>query len=96
MRDLTSRIPPDVRTELAAAVAVLERYGPAICGALDTLQRATTDANYAAEMRVASLDPAETAEPTDGEMEELEHVLGINRGWVAAFAVGAAVHRVDA
>lgn len=87
MRDLAARVPPEVRAELAAAVAVLERYGPAVCGALHTLQARTTDACYAAEMRVASLDPAETAPPTDEEHAALEAALGLDRGWAAAFRV---------
>jgi hypothetical protein len=96
MRDLAARVPADVRAELDAAVTVLERYGPAICGALHMLQRATFDANLAVEMRVASLDPSELADPTDAEQEALEAALAISRGWVAAFRVADAVHRVDA
>jgi hypothetical protein len=92
MRDLAARVPAEVRAELASAVTVLERYGPAVCGALATLQRATTDANYAVEMRPASLDPAELADPTDAEMDALEAALGIGRGWAAAFRVADVVH----
>ena len=92
MRDLTERVPAEVRDKLNAAATVLERYGPAVCGALHMLQTATTDACYAAEMRVASLDPAELAEPTDEEMAALEDVLGIDRGWAAAFHVADTVH----
>jgi hypothetical protein len=92
MRDLATRVPAEVRAELAAAVTVLERYGPAVCGALHALQRATHDANLAAEMRVASLDPAELADPTDEEMDHLETTLGIGRGWAAAFRVADVVH----
>jgi hypothetical protein len=96
MRDLASRVPTKVKTDLAAAVTVLERYGPAVCGALTVLQRATTDACHAAEMRVASLDPAETAEPTEAELAALEAVLGLDRGWAAAFHVVDAVEAVHA
>ena len=90
MRNLADRVPADVRAELAAAVHVLERYGPAVCGALHMLQRATTDACWAAEVP-ASLDPAETAEPTDEEMNALEVALGIDRGWAAAFHVAEVI-----
>jgi hypothetical protein len=87
MRNLADRVPAEVRADLAAAVTVLECYGPPVVGALHMLRQRTTDACYAVEMRVASLDPAELAEPTQEEYERMEEALGIDRGWRAAFRV---------
>lgn len=84
MRDLTARVPWQTLVELAEATQVLEEHGPKVAGALELLDRATLDANWAATMRVASLDPAEVAEPTDDEWSRLEAVTGIRRGWDVA------------
>jgi hypothetical protein len=85
MRNLAARIPPDVRADLAAAADTLERYGPAVIQALETLERATTKA-WLASMVPASLDPAELPDGTDEEWSRLEDVTGIRRGYAIAKA----------
>jgi hypothetical protein len=80
VRDLATRIPADLRAELAAAAAVLAAAGPAVVAALETLGRATTEADWAAQVP-ASLDPAELAGVTDDEWADVEETTGIANGW---------------
>jgi hypothetical protein len=74
-RDLTDRVPADVRVELAAAVAALEMHGPAVTKALRRLDRATT----------AAWNAVNPVDPTEDEWRLVERAVGIDRGWNAAY-----------
>ena len=96
MRDLTAMVPVDVADQLAAAVAVLERLGPEVRAALDTLQRTTTLA-WLATLGLSRpedlLDKRAGDLPyhTDEEWEACEKALGIDRGWDLAYQLRDAV-----
>jgi hypothetical protein len=74
-RDLTDLVPVDVRTEVTAAIAVLETHGRAVTEALRQLDRAATAAWKAVRM----------AEATEDEWQLVERRLGIDRGWNVAY-----------
>jgi hypothetical protein len=74
-RDLTDLVPADVRVELAAAVAALELHGPAVTKALRRLDQATT----------AAWNAVNPVDPTQDEWQLVEHAVGIDRGWNAAY-----------
>jgi hypothetical protein len=74
-RDLTDLVPNHVRADLAVAVAVLEQHGSAVTDALRQLDQATTAARQA-------LQPLE---PTEDEWRLVEHAIGMDRGWDAAY-----------
>ena len=74
-RDLSDLVPPDVRTELAAAVAALELHGPAVTNALRRLDQATT----------AAWNAVNRVDPTEDEWRLVERAVGIDRGWNAAY-----------
>ena len=82
-RDLAARVPPEVRAELAATVAELERHAPPAIAALRDLARLTRDAWLAVEMP-ASLAPEELGEVDDDEWAAVETATGIARGWELA------------
>ena len=74
-RDLTDLVPADVQTELAAVVAALELHGPAVTNALWRLDQATT----------AAWNAVNPVDPTQDEWRLVEHAVGIERGWNAAY-----------
>jgi hypothetical protein len=96
MRDLKALVPVDVADQLAAAVATLERLGPEVRAALDTLQRCTTLA-WLATLGLRRpedlLDKRAGDLPghSDAEWEACEQALGIDRGWELAYALRDAV-----
>jgi len=86
MRDLAAMVPVDVADQLAAAVATLERLGPEVRAALDTLQRTTTLAWLATlglHRPEDLLDKRAGDLPghSDAEWAACEAALGIDRGW---------------
>jgi hypothetical protein len=72
---LTDLVPVEVLTEVKTAIAVLEIQGPAITQALRQLDLATTMAWKAVSMLGV----------TDEEWELVKRVVGIERGWDAAY-----------
>ena len=73
--ELTDLVPVEVLTEVNTAIAVLEIQGPAITEALRQLDRATTMAWKAMNMRGV----------TDNEWELVKREIGIERAWDAAY-----------
>jgi hypothetical protein len=74
-RDFSYLVPVDVRAEVNTAVAVLETQGPVVTEALRQLDRATTVAWKAVHL----------VEMTDDEWRLVKRVIGIDRGWDAAY-----------
>ena len=91
MRDLAAMVPVDVRDQLAAAVAVLDRLGPEVARAVETLGKATHRAWLATmglerDEEFLALDPGDPRlDHTDEEWEACEKALGIDRGWTLAY-----------
>ena len=91
MRDLAAMVPCEVADQLRAAVAVLERQGPAVAAAVDTLGRMTTLAwlatlGLSSPDQLAGLDAGDPRlDHTDEEWEACEAALGIDRGWRLAY-----------
>jgi integrase len=90
---LAAMVPVDVRDQLAAAVATLERYGPEVARAVATLGKATHQA-WLATMGVSTdaeflgLHPDDPRlDHTDVEWDDLEDQLGIRKGWDLAYAL---------
>lgn len=73
-RDLSTRVPAEVRAELARVALVLE---PAV-QAMRDLGRLTTTVELALAVP-ASLDPAEDAPVTDAEFERVMELVGMDR-----------------
>jgi hypothetical protein len=91
-------VPVDVRDQLAAAVAVLERHAFEVTQAVVTLQRSTTAAWLATLGLSPNMDDlperfraGDLPNHTDEQWAELEAALGIDRGWALAFALRDAV-----
>jgi hypothetical protein len=74
MRDLTSRIPADVRVELERVASVLE---PAV-QAMRDLDRLRTSVELALDVP-ASLDPAELEPVDDLEFQHATRAVGLDR-----------------
>jgi site-specific recombinase XerD len=96
---LAALVPVDVADQLAAATATLERLGPEIARAVETLQKATTAAwlhamGCSRAEDLARLD--EAALPTDEQWEQAERALGIDRGWAAAHRLAGAMAKAGA
>ncbi len=90
MRDLAAMVPCEVADQLAAAVAVLERHGPAVAAAVDTLGRMTTLAwlatlGLSSPDQLADMRAGDLPDVSDEEWEAVEAALGIRRGWDLAY-----------
>jgi len=97
VRDLAALVPCEVADQLAAAVATLERHGPAVAAAVDTLGRMTTLA-WLATLGLSSPDELagmRAGDPhldhTDDEWAACEKALGIDRGWTLAYQLRDAI-----
>ncbi len=94
---LAALVPVDVRDQLAAAVATLERYGPEVARAAETLPKMTTKAWLATlglsePSQLASLHAGDPRlDHTDQEWDDLERQLGIRKGWDLAYALRDAI-----
>jgi hypothetical protein len=86
MRDLTSRIPADVRAELDRVAGVLE---PAV-QAMRDLARLTTTVELGLAVP-ASLDPAELAPVTEDEFRHATLAVGLDRAMDALGALERAI-----
>ena len=96
MRDLAAMVPCEVADQLRAAVAVLERHGPAVAAAVDTLGRMTTLAwlatlGLSSPDQLAGLDAGDFPDVTDEEWTACEAALGIDRGWTLAYQLRDAI-----
>jgi len=97
VRDLAAMVPCEVADQLAAAVAVLERQGPAVAAAVATLGKATQAAWLATlglsrPEDLAGLDPGDPRlDHTDDEWAACEAALGIDRGWTLAYQLRDAI-----
>ena len=96
MRDLAKLVPCDVADQLRAAVATLERLGPEVSNALDTLARCTTQAwlatlGLSSPDQLAGLRAGELPDHSDDEWAACEAALGIDRGWTLAYQLRDAI-----
>jgi hypothetical protein len=82
MRDLTGRIPPEMRAELQRVAGVLEP----VAAAMRDLDRLRTAFELAIDVP-ASLDPAELATSTREEFEHASRVAGLDRAMELAWAI---------
>jgi len=90
MRDLAAMVPCEVADQLRAAVATLERLGPEVARAVDTLGKATTLAwlatlGLSSPDQLAGLGAGDFPDHTDDEWAACEAALGIDRGWDLAY-----------
>jgi len=89
---LAAMVPTHVRDQLAAAVQVLERHGPEVARAVETLGKATHRAWLATlgverDEELADVDPRDPRfDHSDEEWAQLEEDLGIRKGWDLAYA----------
>ena len=87
---LAAMVPVDVRDQLRAAVAVLERQGPEVARAVATLGRCTTLAWLATlglerPEDLAGMGAGDLPDHSDEEWTELEAALRIDVGWRLAY-----------
>jgi hypothetical protein len=82
-RDLTARVPAELRDRLRQAVEVLEHHAPIVAAALRTFAAASHDAQQAMDIP-PDLSPEEEAEIGDDEQAAACDALGIDRGYVLA------------